>query len=296
MHAIKDAAPARYLLAMLLLAGPAHAVAGDAAALPRIPMDEPPLSGPVRVDNAQGEDHSRAFNTPTDDGRPAEYYFALGVQAARKGDYAHAMAMYKVAASWAYKPAEYNLGVMYIAGQGTPVDLPQAMAWMALAAERHDAAYVRAKQLVYAQLSPAQWEQANAVWRGLLPTYGDASALPRAKARWRETLVNATGSRVGSAATRVMVGGGDDVPNHMNSPNYDVQAGGHVVANPAEMAGVHMADSAVAYRDLRRTDNPYDPRVMPVSGTTSVGALTQLHANGDHAPPAASSSTGTPPR
>jgi len=64
------------------------------------------------------------FNTPESDGRPGVKFFTLGVQAFRKGDYRHAIDMYKVAASWAYKPAEYNLGVMYFKGQGIPVDRP----------------------------------------------------------------------------------------------------------------------------------------------------------------------------
>ncbi|MGH8184470.1 MAG: tetratricopeptide repeat protein, partial [Rhodanobacteraceae bacterium] len=40
------------------------------------------------------------FNTPESDGRPGVKFFTYGVQAFRKGDYAHAIDMYKVAASW----------------------------------------------------------------------------------------------------------------------------------------------------------------------------------------------------
>ena len=291
--------PACLLVALLTLSPGAGIATGQDS--PRtIPMDEAPvtLAPPVNNDDNHGEDNSRAFNTPTDDGKPGEYYFALGAQAARKGDYGHAMAMYKVAASWAYKPAEYNLGVMYLSGQGTPVDLPTAMAWMALAAERHDPAYVRAKQLVYSHLSKEQFDQANAVWRDLLPTYGDEVALPRAKAQWREALHNQTGSRVGSSGTRVMVGGASGVPNHMNSPNYDPHDGGHISTNPAELAGVHQGDSAVAYQALRSTDNPYDPKLNPVTGHVSVGELTQTSKpTGDatkDASPAPASSSGKP--
>ncbi len=246
-------------------------------ALPTIPIDNQPVSAaPVVHEDNKSEDNSRAFNTPTDDGRPGEYYFALGVQAVKKGDYAHAIAMYKVAASWAYKPAEYNLGVMYLSGQGTAVDLPTAMAWMALAAERNDAQYVRAKKLVYAHLSPEQFAKANEIWRGLLPTYGDENAMPRAKARWLEAKENATGSRVGSSAAHVEVGGAAGSPNHMNSPSYDSHSGFHETKNPAELAGVHQADGAIAYQQLRATDNPYDPKFTTVSGQVAVGALTPV--------------------
>lgn len=270
--------PALSLSCLIALVLSPLAFAGDDAALKKIPIDDQPVAAVAHVADDGQEDNSRAFNTPTDDGRPGEYYFALGVQAVKKGDYEHAIAMYKVAASWAYKPAEYNLGVMYLNGQGSPVDLPRALAWMALAAERNDAQYVRARQLVYAHATPEQYEQANVIWRDLLPTYGDEAALPRAKSRWREAKADATGSRVGSGAAHVIVGGADGTPNHMNSPNYDVSSGGHVTGNPAELAGVHQGDGSVAYQAVRSTDNPYDAKVMPVSGQVSVGSLSKVDA------------------
>jgi hypothetical protein len=273
----------RVMLPLLCLAAgsalwPMLGLAGDQDALKTIPINaEPPKSAAVvNTDTDTSEDNTRSFNTPMEDGRPGEYYFALGVQAVKKGDFVHAIAMYKVAASWAYKPAEYNLGVMYLNGQGAPADLPQAMAWMALAAERDDPQYLHARQLVYAHLTPEQFAKANEIWRGLLPTYGDEAALPRAKARWREVRQNATGSRVGSAAAHVEVGGVAGDPNHMNSPNYDVHDGGHTTSNPGELAGVHQTDSSVAYQQLRATDNPYDPKITPVSGSVAVGALTPV--------------------
>ena len=58
-----------------------------------------------------------AGNTPEDDARPGEYYFRLGAAAFQHKDFAHAIKMYEVSASWAYKPAQFNLGVMYARGQ-----------------------------------------------------------------------------------------------------------------------------------------------------------------------------------
>lgn len=116
------------------------------------------------------------FNSPTSDGRPGVYFFALGVQAVKKGDYRHALGMYKVAASWAYKPAEYNLGVMYFKGQGVPVDRARGAAWMILAAERGTPSYVRARDLMVTALTNVQFQQADQIWNELKPTYGDASA------------------------------------------------------------------------------------------------------------------------
>ncbi len=215
------------------------------------------------------------FNSPQDDGRPGEYFFYLGALANQRQDYAHAIAMYKVAASWAYKPAEYNLGVLYLNGHGSPVDLPRAMAWFALAAERGDTQYVYAKQLLYSHLTPEQFEQANVIWRELLPTYGDAVALPRAKARWRETLYAATGSRVGSAATHVVVGGMLGHGGHNSPLNYDFFSGGMVATTPGEITGAHQTDGVIAYQQLRDSKDPYDPRfdTYLLSGTVTVGVL-----------------------
>lgn len=278
-----QASPARsalLLLGMLVLASSAHASATDAT-LPTIPIDAttpPPrvvsYQATPDVPNSRGD----AFNAPLDDGRPGEYFFYLGALANQRHDYAHAIAMYKVAASWAYKPAEYNLGVLYLNGHGSPVDLPRAMAWFALAAERGETQYVYAKQLLHAHLTPEQFDEANRIWRELLPTYGDAVALVRAKARWREVRYGATGSRVGSSATHLMVGGMVGMSARESPLNYDVGTGGHISVAPGEVTGVHQTDGYLAYRALRETSDPYDPKLPSylLSGTVTVGILTPV--------------------
>ena len=53
---------------------------------------------------ATGAMSNQNFNTPNPMGGPGVKFFEYGVQAFRKGDYLHAIDMYEVAASWAYKP------------------------------------------------------------------------------------------------------------------------------------------------------------------------------------------------
>ena len=84
---------------------------------------------------AAERDMGNGFNTPEADARPGEYYFLLAVHAYSKKDFAFAVQMYEVAAAWAYKPAEYNLAIMYARGQGVAADLPRGLAWMAIAPE-----------------------------------------------------------------------------------------------------------------------------------------------------------------
>jgi hypothetical protein len=234
-------------------------------------------------------------STPEADARPGEYYFRLGAHAFRTKNYTFAIQMYQVSASWAYKPAEYNIAVMYARGQGVPADLPRAMAWIALAAERNEKHYVDAREAVYAEMSKEQFEQANEIWRGLKTTYGDEVALRRAKARWAEVRASMTGSRVGSAAGNLIVsipqpnsgtGGsanGKSLPvvTPSGKPPVNEKYMGRVGAmSAAEIVGSQTTDGATAYRQLRETDNPYDPKLDRTAfGTAMVGAPSPVKAD-----------------
>ena len=234
---------------------------------------------------------SKGGSTPEADGRPGEYYFLLGADAFRRGNFAFAIQMYQVSASWAYKPSEYNLGVMYARGQGIAQDLPRALAWMALASERNEKHYVDAREAVYAEMSKEQFEQANVVWRELKPTYGDDVALRRAKARWAEVRASMTGSRVGSAGN-LQVGTPD--PGSVNPSLFLMRGRAVPEAHPglspqnvkgdgvgarsagstsAEVLGGQGTPGVVAYRQLRESDNPYDPKFDKTLslGTATVG-------------------------
>ena len=224
---------------------------------------------------AAAREIGKASNTPESDARPGEYYFLEAARAFHKKEYVFAIQMYEVAASWAFKPAEYNLGVMYARGQGVPIDLPRAMAWMALAAERNEQHYVDAREAVYAAMTKEQFEQANAIWRELKKTYGDEVALRRAKARWAEVRSHVTGSRVGSVGTLTV---GMPEPNGGDPSNQKNQKAGANVhttaATSAEITGGQGVDGSIAYRQLRASDNPYDPKFTPSAlGKATVGPL-----------------------
>ena len=239
---------------------------------------------------AAARDMGNGFSTPEADARPGEYYFLLAAHAFRKNDFAFAIQMYEVAASWAFKPAQYNLAIMYARGQGVPVDLPRGMAWMALAAERDDKRYVDAREAIYAEMSKEQFDQANMIWRDLKKTYGDEVALRRAKARWAQVKASMTGSRVGSVGNMTVgipnAGSGDPsfsrIANAQVKKNMEKQ--GMVMArssatSPAEATGGEGVDASIAYRQLRESDNPYDPKfkTLPI-GHATVGEPTAVKA------------------
>src|SRR5262249_28529587 len=138
------------------------------------------------------------FGTPEEDGRPGQYFYYRAVDAVKHGEYKFAIDMYQTSASWAYKPAQYNLAVMYMKGEGVAVDKRRAMAWAALAAERGDQDYIDARELIYAELTKDEFAKANEIWRDLKKAYADDIALDRAKTRWAQVKAGITGSRVGS--------------------------------------------------------------------------------------------------
>ena len=213
-------------------------------------------------------------NSPEADARPGEYYFMRGVEAFHANDFDHAIKMYETAASWGYKNAQYNLAVIYARGQGVAEDLPRAMAWAALAAERNDKQYVEAREAIYASLTKEQWDQANVIWRELKTEYADAVALERAKARWAEVRQGMTGSHVGSSGGRLDVGTPTGVPSVgkvFTATDSAATAHPLTAAIASDIAGADTVDGTIAYRQLRETNNPYDPKFKPIMGTATVG-------------------------
>jgi hypothetical protein len=246
--------------------------------------------------------------TPEDAARPGKKFFLTGAYAYRNGEYKYAVDMYEVAASWGYKPAQYNLAVMYIKGDGIPVDRPRAMAWAALAAERGDPTYVQAREAIYADLGKDEWEQANAIWRELKKTYGDEVALARAKARWAQVRASMTGSRVGAVGP-LMIGSANSggrmtalvspLTTTIGRPGTpSTPPPGKSIVNGFATAAFGVLggggeDGSVAYRQLWQSDNPYDPKFEwhPATGISHVGPIQPIDGRHDTSPVDASPSS-----
>jgi hypothetical protein len=215
------------------------------------------------------------FGTPEEDGRPGQYFYYRAVDAVKHRQYKFAVDMYEASASWAYKPAQYNLAVMYAKGEGVPVDKPRAMAWAALAAERGDQDYVDAREAIYADLTTDEFAKANEIWRDLKKTYGDAIALERAKTRWAQVKAGITGSRVGGIGN-LKVG----AESSGGKLTYITPAGksaidGNQVSAASVLTGGSI-DGAVAYKQLRESTNPYDPKFAQPIGTATVEPIVPL--------------------
>jgi hypothetical protein len=210
---------------------------------------------------------------PSESARPGETFFAKGVTAVRKDDYAFAINMYQVSASWAYKPAQYNLGVIYTKGEGVPEDKPLGLAWLALAAERGDKDYIAARDLAYSRMTDEEYARANVIWRDLKKTYADEVALKRAKRRWVQVRNEATGSHVGGGTGPVLVGGRDTSGmTVVSNPDKPMAAKANTSTNTAfGITGGGAVDGSIAYRQMRESDNPYDPKFREPEGQVDVG-------------------------
>jgi hypothetical protein len=253
----------------------AAAAAGSACAITAFAFD------PMLTNSSAA--HAQSMLDPANSAKPGEMFFSQGVQAVRQNDYRYAADRYEVAASWGYKPAQYNLGIIYFNGEGgTPVDRSLAMAWFALAAERGDKKFVDARELAYAEMSPDEFARANELWRELKKTYADDVALDRAKQRWAEVRNSATGSHLGAGIGEMVIGS-----RNMNNANVFKDSATHspvAVANsitntPAGVTGAGAIDSSIAYRQLRATDNPYDPRFDQSAGEVTVRDLVPVGDN-----------------
>ncbi|SEP08708.1 hypothetical protein SAMN02800692_3570 [Luteibacter sp. UNC138MFCol5.1] len=115
---------------------------------------------------------------------PGDYYFCSAARSYWSGHEGLARESLKDAARWASKPAQYALGVMYFNGDHAQRNRPLGLAWLALAAERHDPSYEPAFISAFQQVTPEERAQANAYWQELKETYADAVAAPRAERRF----------------------------------------------------------------------------------------------------------------
>lgn len=115
---------------------------------------------------------------------PGEYYFCAAARDFGRGRTTRATARLHDAAHWASKPAQYILGLMYFNGDEGPANRPLGVAWLALAAERHDPHFEGAFIRAYRESTPAERAQADVYWRDLRKDNGDLVAGTRAHRRY----------------------------------------------------------------------------------------------------------------
>jgi hypothetical protein len=121
---------------------------------------------------------------------PGDYYGCRALYHLQRKHYRQAMAMLKESAYWANKEAQHQLGLAYVDGDvpGFHADPARGIAWLALAQERHQPDYERDYALAVARSTPAQRDEAAAIYLDLRKRYGDAVAGKRATDRFNREI------------------------------------------------------------------------------------------------------------
>ena len=140
---------------------------------------------------------SRAY--PYHEHTPSAHPMERARRAYRAKWYFSAYHHYLSAARWADKFAQFNVGVMYLRGEGVDFDPVRGWAWIKLSAERNYPDMVRMAKDLYAMLDEEQREQARGIYeKELLPEYGDEVRIPATIDKMERERRRATGSRLGS--------------------------------------------------------------------------------------------------
>ena len=119
---------------------------------------------------------------------PGDYYFCVGGHRQADGYAPAALDYFERAAKWGHKRAQYVLGLMHFQGEGTPINRPLGLAWLALAAERDDRDVDAALAFARRHSRKAERQRAERLLAEMWPTYADEFTVERAATRYeRET-------------------------------------------------------------------------------------------------------------
>jgi uncharacterized protein len=124
-----------------------------------------------------------------------------GMHRYASGDYAGAMKSFLIAASYADKPSQLSIGLMYLNGQGVQKDPATAWAWISVAAERGYPQFVSTRDDLWRQLDAEQRQQAKAAEQQLYTQYGDPVAQPRMLQALQQSQANVDGANTNANAS-----------------------------------------------------------------------------------------------
>lgn len=139
---------------------------------------------------------------------PGTQYLERGNRFYEQGDFDAAAGYYRLAARWADKLAQFNLGMLHVNGKGVPRDPLRGWAWIELASERGYPTYEAVADDIWDQLSEDHRKAARAILeQELEPEFGDEVAVRRTSNAMRRERNSTTsgGSRVGANRVRYVV-------------------------------------------------------------------------------------------
>lgn len=140
---------------------------------------------------------------------PGTQFLERGNMFFRQGDYDAAVGNFRLAAHWADKLAQFNLGMMYVNGDGVERDPLRGWAWIKLSAERGYPKNAAVAADIWNQFTDEHRKVAREILeKELKPRYGDEVAVPRTSTEMKRMLARNTsgGSRVGVNRTVYVTG------------------------------------------------------------------------------------------
>jgi len=122
---------------------------------------------------------------------PGDYYACRSIYAMQHHDYRKAVQLLEVSASWANKNSQRVLGLVYFNGDSTGIRPNHALglAWLKLAAERHDPAIQKDFDGALARASQDEQAESDRLFESMKDKYGDEAAGKRAVQRYNEYVI-----------------------------------------------------------------------------------------------------------
>jgi len=122
---------------------------------------------------------------------PGDYYACRATYAMQHHDYRKAIQLLEVSASWANKNSQRVLGLVYFNGDSTGIrpNHPLGLAWLKLAAQRHDPAIQKDFDGALARASQDEQADSDRLFESMKDKYGDDAAGKRAVQRYNEYVV-----------------------------------------------------------------------------------------------------------
>ncbi|WP_250623194.1 hypothetical protein [Pinirhizobacter soli] len=122
---------------------------------------------------------------------PGDYYACRAIYAMQHHDYRKAVDLLQVSAGWANKNSQRLLGLVYFNGDSTGIrpNHPLGLAWLKLAAERHDPVIQKDFDGALARASQDEQAESDRLFQSMKDKYGDDAAGKRAVQRYNEYVV-----------------------------------------------------------------------------------------------------------
>lgn len=122
---------------------------------------------------------------------PGDYYACRSIYAMQHHDYRKAIDLLEESASWANKNSQRVLGLVYFNGDSTGIrpNHPLGLAWLKLAAERHDPTIQKDFDGALARASQDEQAESERIFQSMKDKYGDDVAGKRAVKRYNEYVV-----------------------------------------------------------------------------------------------------------